>query len=304
MASLQASRSNTVLPRLRTNWTFAGADPTSSAGPVNEPAIARRIGLKNGQNDAMILDHDNDGTQSAEHGISATASVSQNENKDAPGGKVEERPPLPPRPALLKAASRPSTPLTSTTSRPALLSKPTTAISSVEIQTLSFPDGTRGTFSLPASRSVSESVSNTSNGENTPSRKINRNGSDFDDGASLMSFAPTTRGNGGDLASLFDEGLNAQSPAWKLLNAQSVGDNPFESVEYTDISLVDFDREFDDLEEVDAKGGNEGRSFFEVPWKINILITSHRRGLAPVESKAQALSYSFIGWQANLQQAW
>jgi hypothetical protein len=140
-----------------------------------------------------------------------------------------------------------------------LQAKPTTAISSVDIQTLSFPDGTRGTFSTPASRSVSESVSisGTPGGQSTPSRK-GRNGSDFDDATSLMSYVPTLRANG-DLASLLDEGLSSQSPAWKLLSSQAESVNPFEKVDYEDLSLVNFDHEFDEIEAVHQKGGNEGR---------------------------------------------
>jgi len=77
-----------------------------------------------------------------------------------------------------------------------------------------------------------------------------------------MSYAPTFKANG-DLASLLDEGLNAQSPAWKLLNAQADHEAPFEKVEFNDVSLINFEQEFDEIEEVDTKeGGNEGKSDF------------------------------------------
>jgi hypothetical protein len=178
----------------------------------------------------------------------------------------EQRPPLPQRPPLLQTSKSPAT---TTEKRPTLLSKPTTAVSSVDIQTLSFPDGSRGTFSTPASRAVSESISGTTGGQTTPSRKLSRSGSEVggDDNASLMSYAPTLRANG-DLASLLDEGLNAQSPAWRLLTSQTDSVNPFESVEYEDRSLVSFEHEFDELEAVQSEGNNEGQPAIPLPQPI------------------------------------
>jgi len=155
-----------------------------------------------------------------------------------------QRPPLPPRPSLLQNTTRPSTPLSSP-QRPSLQGKATTALSAVDIQTLSFPDGSRGTFPTPAGQSLSES------------RKDSRNESE-DDNVSLMSYAPTVRANE-DLASLLDEGPNLQSPAWKLLTTQG---GATDAIEYEDTTLLNFEHEFDDLEEVDSKGGNEGWSIF------------------------------------------
>lgn len=73
-----------------------------------------------------------------------------------------------------------------------------------------------------------------------------------------MSYAPTLRANG-DLASLLDDGLSSQSPAWKLLSSQAESVNPFEKVGYEDLSLLNFDLEFEEIDAVDQKGGNEGR---------------------------------------------
>ncbi|KAE9381780.1 DUF254-domain-containing protein [Stipitochalara longipes BDJ] len=212
----------------------------------------------------MTGDRGNDAAEGA--GDTRPASSSSAARTGDRDGEDEQRPPLPPRPSLLQAdlATAPS----ASTKRPALQAKPTTAISSVDIQTLSFPDGTRGTFSTPASRSVSESVSisGTSGGQSTPSRK-GRSGSEFDDATSLMSYAPTLRANG-DLASLLDEGLNSQSPAWKLLSSQADSVNPFEKVDYEDLSLVNFDHEFDEIEPVDQKGGNEEEVLLQ--WKSKL----------------------------------
>ncbi|ATZ51145.1 Bcmon1 [Botrytis cinerea B05.10] len=180
----------------------------------------------------------------------------------------ERRPPLPPRRSLLQTPERPKT--SGAPKRPVLQSQPTTALSSVDIQTLSFPDGTRGTFSTAASRSVSETKlgHGVSSSVSSLSKMKNLEGSDNDDNASLMSYAPTLKANG-DLASLLDDGLNAQSPAWKLLNSQADHWEPIdEAAEFEDTSLTDFDREFDEIGEVDSKGGNEEELLIQ--WKSKL----------------------------------
>ena len=213
----------------------------------------------------------------------------------------EERPPLPPRPSsLLQTPDRPGT---AKSTRPALQAKPTTALTSIDIQTLSFPDGTRGTFSTPASRTVSESFAGTPGGQSTPSRKVSRNGSEADDSASVMSYVPTLKANR-DLASLLDEGLNAQSLAWKLLNSQADTANPFERIEYEDGSLMNFEHEFDDIEAVDSKeGGNEGKfSLPHPPTGHSLQILTFSRGSpAAMEIQAQTLPNLIFCWQTNLQ---
>jgi hypothetical protein len=198
------------------------------------------------------------GQATAENGTGASMTLDGDDTNPSSGrGQEQQQPPLPPRPSLLQTSNRPATP---TDRRPALQAKPTTAVSSVDIQTLSFPDGSRGTFSTSTSRAVSESIGGASGDQSTPSRKPSRSGSEVggDDSASLMSYAPTLRANG-DLASLLDDGLNSQSPAWRLLSSQADTVDPFETVEYEDQSLFNFDHEFDEIEAVDSQGGNEGQ---------------------------------------------
>jgi len=101
-------------------------------------------------------------------------------------------------------------------------------------------------------------MSGLSGGQETPSRKVSRNGSDFDDSASLMSYGPTLRANW-ELASLLDGGLNAQSPAWRLLSSQADTVNPFETIKYEDPTLTNFEHEFAEIKAVDSRGGNEGQ---------------------------------------------
>jgi len=225
--------------------------PIESTPPVQAPAKNGPIAPMTpscGGADALKSVVDNKTRNSfAELALSGTAS-NKNDNNDV----KEQRPPLPPRPSLLRSNEPPKSPL-STNKRPALQSKPTTAISSVDIQTVSFPDGSRGTFSTPG---IDEVISGPIGGYSSP-RKVSRSGSDIEDNASLLSYAPTLRANG-DLESLLDDGLNAQSPAWKLLNSHAEAVGPFETIAYDDTSLMNFAHEFDEMEAVDRKGGNEG----------------------------------------------
>jgi hypothetical protein len=117
-----------------------------------------------------------------------------------------------------------------------------------------------------------------------------------------MSYTPTLRGANGDLASLLDEGLNSQSPAWKLLTSQADSVNPFEKIEYDDLSSINFEHEFDEIEAVDSKGGNEGVSLWALV--LFALIINRRGSSAPVEVKVEALFDTIFGRQTYLQQAW
>jgi hypothetical protein len=210
------------------------SSPSHEQARAIEDSPSAKTATKDGATAPMTIDENSVASLGAGNG-----------NEKNKGGEL--RPPLPPRPSLLQT----NRPITS------LQSKATTTLSSVDIETLSFPDGSRGTFTAPTSRAVSESISGISGGQSTPSRKVSHNGSEVDDNASLMSCAPTLRANG-DLASLLDEGLNVQSPAWRLLSTQTDTVNPFETFEYEDTSLVNFEHEFDEIEAVDSKRGNEG----------------------------------------------
>lgn len=149
-----------------------------------------------------------------------------------------------------------------------LQAKPTTALSSVEIQTLSFPDGSRGTFSSPGVRAVSTPAASAS-GYGTPRFGFTpTGGSDHDEGMSVMSFAPTLRPPG-DLASLVAGEFNKKSRAWMLLRSQSASVQPFESIRIdTPNGLADFQTEFDDVPDLEEKGAtDEGRLLL---WKSKL----------------------------------
>jgi vacuolar fusion protein MON1 len=171
------------------------------------------------------------------------------EDAGAPGpdpSEDERPPPLPPRPvphlAIIPAASAAVEP-----------SKPTTAVSATNIETLTFPDGTRGTFtSSDGSPTASEE------GVSVPAdlgsmRSLKTPTNERDDVMSIMSIAPTMR-PAGDLASLLVGDTSKRSPAWQLLRSQSADVPPFETTELDpDSPLAGFETEFDDIPDESQK---------------------------------------------------
>ncbi|KAL7818208.1 trafficking protein Mon1 domain-containing protein [Trichoderma aethiopicum] len=144
----------------------------------------------------------------------------------------EQPPPLPPRPAARTSSDASANAQT-------LQGQATTAITPLDIQTLSFPDGTRGTFSTPTARPVSTPGS----GYTSPSRRPSNSGLEGDDVGSIMSFAPTMR-PAGDIASLLTSSLSRKSAAWNSLKLQS-NVQPFEKHHRgAHDRLADFEREF------------------------------------------------------------
>ena len=172
-----------------------------------------------------------------------------------------ERPPLPPRPknlGLLGQTGKGGTlQLQKRSTRPQLQSYATTAVSRTEIETLSFPDGSRETYasstkSTPSGKSFrfDSSIRHSRSQANT---------SEGDDSVSLKSSVPTT---GGEVESLLGDiiGAGQQSPAWRLLSSQAERPNPFDLLPYDDEEpKADFSREFDELDDLDASGDNEGK---------------------------------------------
>ncbi|KAI8152999.1 Vacuolar fusion protein [Colletotrichum sp. SAR 10_65] len=132
----------------------------------------------------------------------------------------------------------------------------TTAVTPLDIQTLSFPDGSRGTFSTPGPRTSVASSKNGS-GSATPTTGMN----EMEDSMSIMSFAPTMR-PAGDIASLLVGEFSRKSPAWNLLRSQSATVQPFESLRMDDTTrnLAGFENEFDELpDEADTDFKDEDR---------------------------------------------
>lgn len=129
--------------------------------------------------------------------------------------------------------------------------KPTTALSSIDVQTLSFPDGSRGTFegSGAASREPSGHATPVDElGGFTPGSAVPGWDREFgDDSISVMSFAPTMRPPA-DLASLVAGEMNKKSRAWALLRAQSATVQPFQKARVVAMDgLGRFEREFEEI---------------------------------------------------------
>ncbi|KAJ9164920.1 Vacuolar fusion protein mon-1 [Coniochaeta hoffmannii] len=138
-----------------------------------------------------------------------------------------------------------------------LQAKATTAVSSIDIQTLSFPDGSRGTFSTPASRAVSSPLPSTSGYASPNYFGRSTITSDLDESMSVMSFAPTARPPA-DLASLVAGGFNKKSRAWQLLRSQSANVQPFSSLKInTPGGLTSFETEFDEIPDIDGDNASD-----------------------------------------------
>lgn len=177
----------------------------------------------------------------------AGVSRANDEEHNANNGDDAPPPPLPPRPLpgpqpnheiLVVAAAE----------RPSLQSKPTTAISSMSIQTLSFPDGTRGTFTSGGDDPSAKGSDNVViPGDFASTRGPNAAPDDLDDSMSVATFTPTLRAPG-DLASLLGGTISKRSPAWKLLRSQSATVQPFETMRLEDdATLSEFPKEFDNI---------------------------------------------------------
>ncbi|KAK2022401.1 trafficking protein Mon1 [Colletotrichum zoysiae] len=155
------------------------------------------------------------------------------DHEHSPG--EEQPPPLPPRPSIESN--------TSIDSRMAMAAA-TTAVTPLDIQTLSFPDGSRGTFSTPGNRAVPTSTQSPKSGQATPIRTF----AEREDSMSIASFSPTLRPPN-DIASLLTGEFNKRSPAWNLLRSQSATVPPFEALRMDSATrnLANFAHEFDDL---------------------------------------------------------
>ncbi|TQS31834.1 hypothetical protein Golomagni_07871, partial [Golovinomyces magnicellulatus] len=155
--------------------------------------------------------------------------------QDEGQAQAEAAPPLPPRPGTNSAAEQQK-----------LQAQATTALTTLDVQTLSFPDGSRGTFSTPGTRSASTPLSS---GYASPNRKTSASGSDIDDGASIASIAPTMR-QAADMTSLFVGDLSRRSMAWNMLRSQSGVVPPFErDANILDGRLEQFEKEFEAIPE-------------------------------------------------------
>ena len=196
---------------------------------------------------------------STSHGRSSIAGTSASAQEDE-----AERPPLPPRPSrTADLIDRPSRSRTNTlqlpkrTSRPQLQAGATTALSLTDIHTQIHADGSRETYaqstrSTPSRKSV--------RGVSPGGYKIGLYGSDADDAASILSSAP------GGAAALDAESIlgdvfitDSKDPGQGGPDGAPGKAELLELVPY-DMSepTADFNREFDEIEDMEPDGSNEG----------------------------------------------
>ncbi|KAK0731577.1 trafficking protein Mon1-domain-containing protein [Lasiosphaeris hirsuta] len=174
--------------------------------------------------------------------------------------------------------------------------RPTTALSSIDISTLSFPDGSRGTFPTTAMRVVSSPIPSAS-GYATPSRGGLSSASDeLTDSMSVMSFAHTLRPPR-DLASLVAGEMNRKSRAWNLLRSQATTVQPFECFDAgAPDDLAGFEYEFDNIPDATAEGANDEQrlSLWKSKMKHYMILSSAGK---PIYSRHGDLSLvnSFMG---------
>lgn len=228
------------------------ADHRESGGEASEP------------HDEMELDQsgaiDEDKSRAPKFSLSRTAS-----NITDHAGNIiseqEERPPLPPRPPTIDLlASAHATPSSSLrvpkrSTRPQLQSQATTAISRTDIQTQSYPGGSRETY---ANSTISTPSGKSFRFDSPIGQLRGQHTSEGDDSASLRSYTQTV---GGDFESLLGDvvGAGQQSPAWRLLSSQVEQADPFNRLlDDHEEPTADFSREFDELDGLDPEGNNEG----------------------------------------------
>lgn len=192
---------------------------------------------------------------------SSLSTVEEDDNNAV--SEEEKPPPLPPRPQNLnllregRSVIGSSLHIPQRSTRPSLQSQATTAVSLADIQTQSFPDGSRETYQ----NSVKSTPSGKSFRFDSPVGRLrSAAGSERDDSASILSRIPTTE-YGGDAESLLGDVLRPgeRSPAWRLLTSQIEKGNPFDSLPYeNEERTANFSREFDKIGEINEDGGNEG----------------------------------------------
>ena len=191
------------------------------------------------------------------HSLSLATMKLNNDDELSSFSGGAEQPPVPRRTGsselLVTARKSPASTLQvpKKSSRPQLQSTPTTALSLTDIHTHSYADGTRETYA----QSIKSTSSRKSYGLDR-----SRDGTEYDDSASVRSFVPGAAANM-DAESILGDVVIAdqQSPAWKHFNEQIETREHLDELPFDDTEpRADFNREFDELGEIDADGSNEG----------------------------------------------
>jgi vacuolar fusion protein MON1 len=154
--------------------------------------------------------------------------------------------------------------------RPHLQSTATTALSLAEAETQLYPESAQRT----PSRSLRSRSSRMSLKVDSPSRRQRSyTNSDGDDNMSVRSYIPMSGGSADAESILGDLLLTEQrTPGWKFLNEHS--DKEFERFEMPfDVvgePTADFNREFDEIPDINPDGSNEGCFTRHANFKLNV----------------------------------
>lgn len=186
------------------------------------------------------------------------------DNKDASARDVEPDlaisqeltppPPLPPRPSVSHLGSG-SLRLSRQSSRPQLLSAPTTALSSTNVHTQTRTGGSSSSVqSSPASKAISRKQSLAHFGRFVS----NNNHSDGDDSASIKSHIPSLDARLDEESILGDFVADESGPAGKAISTQVELDNPFQLLN-PEVALLEeqIRHEFDDVQLTAVDGATE-----------------------------------------------
>jgi hypothetical protein len=258
------------------------------------------------QNTALV---ENDMKNTTITGDDATGDGKSKELEDLSGqstpvSREGTPPPLPPRRTILDTPNRrPQTSSGSLTlprsssgtrsgSRPPLQSKATTALSIADVH--------------------SQNHGNDSSHPTTPtSRQINfaglrlghsRHGSDGEETASVMSYAPTMEASADVESMLGDVLQDRNTPGWTPITPRK--DLEEDSLFPNDLDFDEaFEHEFDELDDITSDGLNEGATFMAKPL-YTVTDPSNRSGSAAVEGQAQAFSNPFVRRKTYLEQTW
>lgn len=206
-------------------------------------------------------------TAASSNGKPRGETTAENTEDEADASKTEDLmvqsreltpPPLPPRPPLSQAGSLR---LSSRSSRPQLLSTPTTALSLADVHTQTHGDAS--SLQSPSQRPVSRKHSYTHFGRFVG----NNHSSDGDDSASLRSYVPALDTHLDNESIVGDVGGDA---SWSGLNAEIVdAADPFEFCSPEDDILSEqIQHEFDELDSVNSNGSNEEALL--VDWKAKL----------------------------------
>lgn len=182
--------------------------------------------------------------------------------------------------------------LKSAASQSSLQSISTTAVSSINIQTLAFPDGSRDTFSL-SETNRSQSSSGEPDLRDTPCKP-----NQIEEEASCINTDTHKPGLGAirDIVSLPDESFGYQGQVGNLHCSQTATTNLFEVANLATDPLQNFENEFDEIDTPDNLNGNEDKivAKWKSKYKHYLILSSAGK---PIYSRHgdQNLINSYIG---------